>query len=174
MNAIKNPEGKRWSCAGNSEERDEGAAGVAADAAGGGRRRSCHSWWSALGAEGELERSRLSGSLRRRRRSGLHQVSAPDFGQVDLTSGMQQRQVGKHVLEPLLLGRANILLFLTLSIAVRGGVGVGAPFRLSTLPITAALVLPLLLPRLRTVLLHLLRAVVLEMPVRLPSMALVG
>ena len=35
MNAPKNPEGKRWSCAGDSEEIDEGAAGVAADAAGG-------------------------------------------------------------------------------------------------------------------------------------------
>ena len=35
MNAPKNPEGKRWSCAGYSEEINEGAAGVAADAAGG-------------------------------------------------------------------------------------------------------------------------------------------
>ena len=35
MNAPKNPEGKQWSCAGDSEEIDEGAAGVAADAAGG-------------------------------------------------------------------------------------------------------------------------------------------
>ena len=35
MNSRKNPEGKRWSCAGDSEEIDEGAAGVAADAAGG-------------------------------------------------------------------------------------------------------------------------------------------
>ena len=35
MNAPKNPEGKRWSCAGDSEEIDEGAAGVAADATGG-------------------------------------------------------------------------------------------------------------------------------------------
>ena len=35
MNAPKNPEGKRWSCARDSEEIDEGAAGVAADAAGG-------------------------------------------------------------------------------------------------------------------------------------------
>ena len=35
MNAPKNPEGKRWSCAGDSVEIDEGAAGVAADATGG-------------------------------------------------------------------------------------------------------------------------------------------
>ena len=35
MSAPKHPKGKRWSCAGNSEEIDEGAAGVAADAAGG-------------------------------------------------------------------------------------------------------------------------------------------
>ena len=35
MNAPKNPEGKRWSCAGDSEEIDEGAAGVAADPTGG-------------------------------------------------------------------------------------------------------------------------------------------
>ena len=35
MNAPKSPEGKRWSCTGNSEEIDEGPAGVAADAAGG-------------------------------------------------------------------------------------------------------------------------------------------
>ena len=77
-------------------------------------------------------------------------------------------------MELLLRVRAKLLLFLTLSIAVRGGVVVGALFRLSTPPNTAALVLPLLLPRLRTVLLHLLGAVTLEMPVRLASMALVG
>lgn len=35
MNAPKNPEGKRWSCAGDAEETDAGAAGVAADACGG-------------------------------------------------------------------------------------------------------------------------------------------
>ena len=35
MNAPKNPEDKRWSCAGDSEEIDKGAAGVAADAGGG-------------------------------------------------------------------------------------------------------------------------------------------
>ena len=35
MKAPKNPEGKRWSCAGDSEEIDEGSTGVAADAAGG-------------------------------------------------------------------------------------------------------------------------------------------
>ena len=35
MSAPKNPEGKRWSCAGDAEEIDEGAAVVAADAAGG-------------------------------------------------------------------------------------------------------------------------------------------
>ena len=71
MIAPKNPEGKRWSCAGDSEEIDEGAAGVAGDAAGRGlekgRIRSCSSRWRALSAEGEPERSRFSGSLRRRR-----------------------------------------------------------------------------------------------------------
>ena len=144
------------------------------EASGKGRRRRCRSRWSALCAEGEPERSRPSGSLRRRRRSRLRQVSAPDVGQIDLTSGMQQRQVGNQALELLLLVRAKLLMFLTLSIAVRGGVVVGAPFRLSTPPTTAALVLPLLLPRLRTVLLHLLGAVTLKMPVRLASMALVG
>ena len=101
-------------------------------------------------------------------------MSAPDVDQVDLTSRMQQRQVGNQALELVLLIRAKLLLFLKLSIAVRGGVVVGAPFRLSTPPTTAALVLPLLLPRLRTVFLHLLGAITLEMPVSLASMALVG
>ena len=87
---------------------------------------------------------------------------------------MQQRQVGNQALELLLLASAKLLLFLTLIIAVRGGVVVRATFRLSTPPATAALVLPLLLPRLRTVLLHLLGAVTLEMPVRLALMALAG
>ena len=87
---------------------------------------------------------------------------------------MQQRQVSNQALELLLLVHTKLLLFLTLSIAVRGGVVVGAPFRLSTSPATAALVLPLLLPRLRTVLLHLLGAVTLEMPVRIALMALAG
>ena len=103
----------------------------------------------------------------------MRQVSAPDVGQVDLTSGMQQREVGNQALELVLLVCAKLLLFLTLSTAVRGGVVVGAPFRLSTPPPTAALVLPLLFPRLR-LLLHVLGAVTLEMPVRLASMALVG
>ena len=101
-------------------------------------------------------------------------MSAPDVGQVDLTSGMQQRQVGNQDLELLLLVRAKLLLFLTLSNAVHVGVVVGVPFRLSTTPTTAALVLPLLLPRLRTVFLHMLGAVTLEMPIRLASTALVG
>ena len=35
MNEPKNPEGKRWYCAGGSEEIDRGAIGVAAAAAGG-------------------------------------------------------------------------------------------------------------------------------------------
>ena len=35
MNAPKNPEHKRWSFAGDSEDIDEGAAGLAAHAAGG-------------------------------------------------------------------------------------------------------------------------------------------
>ena len=35
MNAPKSPEGKRWSFAGDSEDRDEGAAGLAADTPGG-------------------------------------------------------------------------------------------------------------------------------------------
>ena len=101
-------------------------------------------------------------------------MSAPDVGQVDLISGMQQRQVSNQTLELLLLVRAKLLLFLTLSLAMRDVVVVGAPFRLSTPLTTAALVLPLLLPRLRTVLLYLLGAVTLETPVRLASMALVG
>ena len=87
---------------------------------------------------------------------------------------MIQRQVGNQALELLLFVRAIFVLFLTLSIVVRGGVAVGAPFRLSIHPTTAALVLPLLLPRLRTVVLHLLGAVTLYMPVSLASMALVG
>ena len=137
-------------------------------------RRSCRSRWSALGAKGELERSRLSGSLRRHRRSRLRQVSAPDVVQVDLTSGMQQRQVSNQALELPLLVHAKLVLFPTLGIAVRSGVVVGAPFRLSTPPTTAALVLPFLLLRLRTVLLQLLGAVTLEMPICLASMSLVG
>ena len=87
---------------------------------------------------------------------------------------MQQHEVGNQALELLLLVGAKLLRFLTLSIAVRGGVVVGAPFRLSTPPTTAAFVLPLLLPRLRTILLLLLGAVTLEMPVHFTSMALVG
>ena len=35
MHSPKKPEGRRWFCAGDSEDTDEGAAGVAADAAGG-------------------------------------------------------------------------------------------------------------------------------------------
>ena len=53
-------------------------------------------------------------------------MSAPDVGQVDLTSGMQQYQVGNQALELLLLVRAKLLPFLTLSIAVGGGAVVGA------------------------------------------------
>ena len=45
------------------------------------------------------KRNRLSGSLRRRRRSRYSQVSAPDVEQLDLTSGMQQHQVGNPALE---------------------------------------------------------------------------
>ena len=71
----------------------------------------------------------------------MRQASAPDVGQVHLTSGMQQRQVSNQASELLLLVRAKLLLFLTLSVAVRGGVVVGAPFRLSTPPTTAAVLL---------------------------------
>ena len=49
-------------------------------------------------------------------------MSAPDVEQVDLTSGMQQREVGNQALEIFLLDHAKLLLFLTPSIAVCGGV----------------------------------------------------
>ena len=101
-------------------------------------------------------------------------MSASDVGQVDLTSGMQQCQVDNQAVKLLLLFHLKLLLFLTLSIAVRGAVVIGAQFRLSIPPPTAGLILLLLLPRLRTVLLHLLAAVTKKMPVRLLLMALVG
>ena len=73
----------------------------------------------------------------------------------------------------LLLVLAEFPLFLTLSVAVRRSVVVGAPFGLST-PATASLILAWLLPLLRTVLPHLFGAVALEVPVRLAAVALVG
>ena len=73
-----------------------------------------------------------------------------DVWQIGLNSGMQQRQVGNQALKLLMIVRAKLLLFLTLSNAVRSVV-VGAMFRLSNSPTTAALVLALLFLRLRTV-----------------------
>ena len=42
-------------------------------------------------------------------------MSASDVGQVDLTSGMQQRQVGNQALKLFLLVCENLMLFLTLA-----------------------------------------------------------
>ena len=103
----------------------------------------------------------------------MRQVSAPGVGEVGLGSGLQHRQVCSQPLKLLLLVLAEFLLFLTLSVAVRRSVVVGAPFWLST-PATASLILAWLLPLLRTVLLHLFGAVALEVPVRLAAVALVG
>ena len=101
-------------------------------------------------------------------------MSAPYVGKVDLTSGMQQRDVSNQALVLLLLVCAKLLLFLTHSTAVRGDCVVGAYFWLSTPPTTSALAFPLLLHQLWTVVLHLLGEVTLEIPVRLAPMALVG
>ena len=54
------------------------------------------------------------------------------LGRLTGPADMQQRQVGNLALELLLLVRAKLLMFLILSIAVRGGVVVGKPFRLSS------------------------------------------
>ena len=66
------------------------------EASGKGRRRVPEAGGARWALKENPERSRLSGSLRRRHRSRLRQVSAPDVGQVDLTSRMQQRQVSNQ------------------------------------------------------------------------------
>ena len=59
-------------------------------------------------------------------------MSAPGVGEVGLGSGLQQRQVCSQPLKLLPLVLAEFLLFLTLSVAVRRSVVVGAPFWLRT------------------------------------------
>ena len=78
-----------------------------------------------------------------------------------------ERQVCSQPLKLLLFVSAEFLLFLTLSVAVRRSVVIGAPFWLSA-PATASRILAWLLPLLRTVLLHLFGAVALEVPYALP------
>ena len=61
-------------------------------------------------------------------------MSAPGVGEVGLGSGLQQRQGCSQPLKLLLLVIAEFLLFLTLSLAVRRGVVVGALFGLELPP----------------------------------------
>ena len=117
----------------------------------------------------EPERGRLG--LRRLCRRRLRQVSTPDVQEVGLASLLQQRQVCSQPLKLLLL-IPDILLLVTLSIAVLRGVVFGAPLGL-IVAATALLAFPLL-PPLRTALLHLLGAVALEVPVLLALVALIG
>ena len=105
----------------DSDEVDEGAAGVAADAAGGvweGADDEASSAKEAPRALKENPYGRLGWSLWRDRRR-LRQVSAPGVGEVGLGSGLQQHQVCSQPLKLLLLVLAEFLLFLTLSVVVR-------------------------------------------------------
>ena len=76
---------------------------------------------------------------------------------------LQQRQVRSQPLKLLLIFIQELLLLVTLSIAVLRGVVFGAPLGL-IVAATAMLAFPLQAP-LRTALLHLLGAVALEVPV---------
>ena len=100
-------------------------------------------------------------------------MSTPDVQEVGLASLLQQRQVRSQPLKLLLLFIPELLLLVTLSIAVLRGVVFGAPLGL-IVAATALLAFPLLLPPLRTALLHLLGAVALEVPVLLALVALIG
>ena len=120
--------------------------------------------------EGELQRGCLG--LRRWCRRRFRQVSTPDVQEVGLASLLQQHQVRSQSLKLLLLFIPELLLLVTLSIAVLRGVVFGAPLGL-IVAATALLAFPLL-PPLRTVLLHLLGAVALEVPVLLALVALIG
>ena len=102
----------------------------------------------------------------------MRQVSTPDVQEVGLASLLQQRQVRSQPLKLLLLFIPELLLLVTLSIAVLRGVVFGAPLGL-IVAATALLAFPLL-PPLRTALLHLLGAVALEVPVLLALVALIG
>ena len=135
-----------------------------------GRRRGDLGQGSTQSTEGEPERGRLG--LRRLCRRRLRQVSTPDVQEVGLASLLQQRQVRSQPLKLLLLFIPELLLLVTLSIAVLRGVVFGAPLGL-IVAATALLAFPLL-PPLRTALLHLLGAVALEVPVLLALVALIG
>ena len=100
-------------------------------------------------------------------------MSTPDVQEVGLASLLQQRQVRSQPLKLLLLFIPELLLLVTLSIAVLRGVVFGAPLGL-IVAATALLAFPLLLPPLWTAVLHLLGAVALEVPVLLALVALIG
>ena len=100
-------------------------------------------------------------------------MSTPDVQEVGLASLLQQRQVRSQPLKLLLLFIPEILLLVTLSIAVRRGVVFGAPLGL-IVAATVLLAFPLLRPPLRTALLHLLGAVAVEVPVLPALVALIG
>ena len=123
--------------------------------------------WS---TEGEPERGRLG--LRRLCRRLLSKVSTPDVQEVGLASLLQQRQVRSQPLKLLLLFILDVLLCVTLSIAVLRGVVFGASVGL-IVAATALLAFPLL-PPLKTSLLHLLEAVALKVPVLLALVTLIG
>ena len=103
----------------------------------------------------------------------MRQVSTPDVQGVDLASLLQQRQARSQPLKLFLLFIPELLLLVTLSIAVLRGVVFEAPLGL-IVAATALLAFPLLLPSLRTALLHLLGAVALEVPALLALVALIG
>ena len=83
------------------------------------------------------------------------------------------RQVHSRPLKLLLLFIPELLLLVTLSIAVLRGVVFGTPLGLIVAAI-ALLAYPLLLPPLRTALLHLLGVVALDTPVLLALVELIG
>ena len=99
-------------------------------------------------------------------------MSTPDVQKVGLGSLLQQRQVRSQPLKLLLLFIPELLLLVTLSIAVLRGVIFGAPLG-QLVAVTALLAFPLLLPPLRTALLHLLGAVALDVFVLLALVALI-
>ena len=100
-------------------------------------------------------------------------MSTPDVQEIGLASVLQQRQVRSQPLKLLLLFIPELLLLVTLSIAVLRGVIFGAPLG-QLVAVTALLAFPLLLPPLRTALLHLLGAVALDTPVLLALVELIG
>ena len=110
-----------------------------------GRRRGDLGQGGTQSTEGEPERGRFG--LRRLCRRLLRQVSTPDVPEVSLVSLLQQRPVRSQPLKLLLLFIQELLLVVTLSIAVLRGVVFGAPLGL-IVAATALLAFPVFFPRL--------------------------